>query len=64
MELFYNIASVLHFGFLAMRHVGPRDGTQYALESKALTTRRPGKFLAILIYFVLFSFYWYEVYIM
>ena len=46
----YNIASVLCFGFLAMRHVGisaPQPGIKPvppALEDKVLTTGPPRKF--------------------
>ena len=51
-EFFYNIASVLCFGFLALRHVGsylaPWPGikpTPLALEDEVLTTGPPGKSL-------------------
>ena len=48
-ELFYNIASVLCFGFLSTRHMeilAPGPGikpTPPALEGEVLTTGLPGK---------------------
>ena len=49
----YNIASVLCFGFLATRHVGP--GIQPippALEGEVLTTGPPGKSQDFIVFYV------------